>query len=388
MDPSLQVWLSVLCILFSTAGANNSSYPDIVLFTSVFTSIDHESGINQSNQSEEHIIISNDTERYLTSVWLAWFVPSIHTLVVALSLPLNIIAILMFVIKLKIKKPATVYMLNLASADVLFVSTLPFKIFYEFSGRNWIFGPEMCRFVTAAFYCNMYCSILLMTAISIDRFLAVVYPMQALSWRTVRRASVACCVIWLIAIAGVTPLLITEQTKKIPQLNITTCRDVIDLSVVLEILQYYFSASTILFFFVPLIISVSCYICIIRKLSASKITPEKPGKKRRAKLLSAAVLCSFILCFGPTNVLALVQNLFLSADQRFEGLTFSYMLALSIGTINCCIDPLIYYYASSECQRQVRNLFCHKKHSEFDKSQTTSTNMGTFSNSLNHLSQA
>ncbi|XP_015281820.1 PREDICTED: proteinase-activated receptor 1-like [Gekko japonicus] len=346
-------------------------------------------GAHSSNQSKEHIIISNDTERYLTSVWLAWFVPSVHTLVVALSLPLNLMAIFMFVVKMKLKKPAIVYMLNLASADVLFVSTLPFKISYHFSGHNWIFGPEMCRFVTAAFYCNMYCSILLMTAISIDRFLAVVYPMQALSWRTVRRASVACCVIWLVAIAGVIPLLIMEQTQRIPQLSITTCQDVLDLSVVLEILRYYFSASTILFFFIPLIISVSCYVCIIRNLSSSKTIAEKPGKKRRAILLSAAVLCSFIFCFGPTNVLALMQNLLLSPDQRFEGLTFAYILAVSVGTLSCCTDPLLYYYASSECQRKVRNLFCQKKNSELEKSnQTTSSNMATFSNSLNNLSQA
>uniref|UniRef100_UPI0025406413 proteinase-activated receptor 1-like n=1 Tax=Euleptes europaea TaxID=460621 RepID=UPI0025406413 len=273
-------------------------------------------------------------------------------------------AILMFVVKIKLKKPAVVYMLNLASADVLLASVLPFKISYHFSGHNWTFGPEMCRIVTAAFYCNMYCSILLMTAISTDRFLAVAYPMQALSWRTVRRASVVCSVIWLAAIAGVIPLLITEQTKRIPQLNITTCQDVLDISVVMEILRYYFSASTIVFFFVPLIISVSCYVCIIRNLSSSKITAAKPGKKRRAILLSAAVLCSFIFCFGPANVLALVQNVFLSLDQRFEGLTFAYILAVCIGTINCCIDPLIYYYASSECRRKVKKLLCCKEHSD------------------------
>ncbi|XP_077203469.1 proteinase-activated receptor 1-like [Paroedura picta] len=382
---------SISCTLFSTARAKNSSLdPDILLQSAIFTfydpKIDYKSDINQS---KENIVISNDAERYLTSAWLIWFVPSVHILVIILSLPLNFMAILMFVIRLKLKKPAFVYMLNLASADVLFVTTLPFKISYHFSRHNWIFGPQMCRLVIASFYCNMYCSILLMTVISIDRFLALMYPMQALSWRTVRRASVACCVIWLVAIAGVIPLLITEQTKRIPQLNITTCHDVLEESVVLDILRYYFSALSVFFFFVPLIISVSCYVCIIRKLSSSRIIAEKPGRRRRAILLSAAVLCSFIICFGPANILALVQNIFLSSDQRLEVLTFAYMLASSVGTINCCIDPLIYYYASPECQRQVRNLFCWKKRSELEKSnQTRSSNMATLSNSSSHLSQA
>ncbi|XP_015281821.1 PREDICTED: proteinase-activated receptor 1-like [Gekko japonicus] len=295
-------------------------------------------------------------------------------------------AIFMFVVRLKLKKPAVVYMFNLASADVLFVSTLPFKISYHFSGHNWTFGPEMCRFVTATFYCNTYCSILLIMAISIDRFLAVVYPMRALSWRTVRCASVACCVIWLVAIAGVIPLLITEQTKRIPQLNITTCLDVLDVSIVMKMYQYYFPALSVSFFFIPVIISTTCYVCIIKNLSSSKITATKPGKKRQAILLSAAVLCSFIFCFGPTNVLVLVQSLFFPPDQPLKSLSYAIMLAVCMSTINCCIDPLIYYYACSACRRKVKKLLCHKEHSELGKgSQTTSSKMTTFSSGLNHL---
>ncbi|XP_009699991.1 PREDICTED: proteinase-activated receptor 1-like, partial [Cariama cristata] len=64
-------------------------------------------------------------------------------------------SILVFLKKMKIEKPAVVYMLNLALADVLFVSVLPFKIAYHFSGNDWAFGPQMCRFITAAFYCNI-----------------------------------------------------------------------------------------------------------------------------------------------------------------------------------------------------------------------------------------
>ena len=105
-------------------------------------------------------------------------------------------------------------MLHLAAADVLFVCVLPFKISYYFSGSDWRFGSAMCRFVTAAFYGNMYASIMLMTAISVDRFLAVVYPIQSLSWRTLGRASFICLAIWAMAIAGVAPLLLHHALEK------------------------------------------------------------------------------------------------------------------------------------------------------------------------------
>ncbi|KAJ7335865.1 hypothetical protein JRQ81_013806 [Phrynocephalus forsythii] len=335
---------------------------------------DLDLGSGAGNQSRARILstynMSKDTEQYLTSGWLTLFVPSVYTLVVLVSLPLNITAILVFLIKMKMKKPAVMYMLNLATADVLFTGVLPFKIIYHFSGNNWAFGPEMCRLVTAAFYCNMYCSILLVMVISIDRFMAVVYPMQSLSWRTVGRASVVCVAIWLVAIAGVIPLLMTEQTQKIPRLNITTCYDVLKEEELKGYYRVFFTVFSSLFFFVPLIVSSVCYVCIIQCLSYSNIA-TKQSKKRRALLLSVAVFSVFLLCFGPTNVLLLAHYIHFSYENYSGGIYFAYLLCVCISSINCCIDPLIYYYASSECQRHLSSLLRCKGNSEPCNSSTT-----------------
>ncbi|CAI5787419.1 proteinase-activated receptor 1-like [Podarcis lilfordi] len=401
MDPSLKILFplfSMVFTLFSTARAKNSSLDIQGLSFASFPAMEIHANdkeiitidtLNNYNQSIKQVDIKKQAEKYLTGPWMTRFVPSLHTAVVIFSLPLNITAILMFVVKIGLKKPTVVYMLNLATADVLFVSVLPFKIAYNFSGNNWIFGPVMCHFVTAAFYCNMYCSVLLMMVISVDRFLAVVYPMQSLSWRTARRASLVCFLIWLLAIAGVIPLLVNEQTQRLSLLNITTCHDTLDISVIMDIFRYNFSVLSILFFFIPLLISVTCYVCIIRKLSSSSVA-TKTAKKRRAILLSVAVLSSFIICFGPTNVLLLVHNLRISPDQPLESLYFAYSLAVCIGTINCCIDPLIYYYASSECQKQVWDLLCYKKQSDLEQSSHTTSSNATnlFFCGLKNLSQA
>uniref|UniRef100_A0A8D0B6H4 Proteinase-activated receptor 1 n=1 Tax=Salvator merianae TaxID=96440 RepID=A0A8D0B6H4_SALMN len=339
-----------------------------------FPSTEVETGNNSNTFNEKGtVVISEEAEAYLTSPWLTQFAPSVLIFVFALSLPLNITAILLFVFKLKLKKPSTVYMLNLAVADVLLASVLPFKITYRILGNNWVFGPEMCRFVVTIFFSNVYCSVLLMTAISVDRFLAVVYPMQALAWRTVRRAAMVCGAIWIFALAGVTPLFITEQTQRISRLKITTCHDTLELSIFMKTFRHYFSALSIFFFFLPLLITVTCYVCIIRKLSFD--INAKPGKRKHAILLSATVLCSFIVCFAPANILMLAQNISLSPSKPLEILYFAYILALCVGTINCCIDPLIYYYASSVYQEQ-------------KSIQTTGSTAGTFSNDANKLPQA
>ncbi|XP_021236836.1 proteinase-activated receptor 1 isoform X2 [Numida meleagris] len=343
---------------------------------------DSEVGLGSANQTRssphEQRTVSVETARYLTSSWLTRFVPLVYTLVVVLSLPLNVTAIFVFLKKMKIEKPAVVYMLNLALADVLFVSVLPFKIAYRFSGNNWVFGPQMCRFVTAAFYCNMYCSIMLMTSISFDRFLAVVYPMQALGWRTLTRASVICFIIWLVAITGVVPFLIREQTMEIPKLNITTCHDVLWESELHSYYLHFFSIFSSVFFVVPFIISTICYVCIIRCLSSSSIVARQ-NKKTRALLLCVAVFSVFVICFGPTNVLLLIHYIYFSYDNSLEYLYFAYLLCVCISSVSCCIDPFIYYYASSQYQRQLFSLLSCKETLDPNSSNSSGQSMSTTS---------
>ncbi|XP_012372874.1 proteinase-activated receptor 1 [Octodon degus] len=330
--------------------------------------------------------ISDAAAGYLTGPWLTRVVPAVYTIVVLVSLPLNLLAIAVFILRMKVKKPAVVYMLHLATADVLFVSVLPFKISYYFSGSDWKFGSEMCRFTTAAFYCNMYASIMLMTAISVDRFLAVVYPIQALSWRTLGRASLTSLAIWALAIAGVLPLLLREQTAQVPGLNITTCHDVLNETLLEGFYAYYFSAFSAIFFFVPLVISSVCYVSIIRCLSSSTVASQ--SNKSRAVFLSAAVFCVFLICFGPTNVLLIMHYLFLSHSRATEAAYFAYLLCVCISSVSCCIDPLIYYYASSECQRHLYGILCCKENvdpnSYNSSGQLMASKMDTSSTNMNN----
>nr|DBA23484.1 TPA: hypothetical protein GDO54_014396 [Pyxicephalus adspersus] len=301
---------------------------------------------------------TNTTQYYLSSQWLTKFVPSVYTLVVVVSLPLNIMAIIVCVFKIKIKTPAVVYMLNLAVVDVLFVSVLPFNIAYRFSGNNWIIGDGMCRFVTAAFYCNMYCSILLMTSIRVDRFLAVVYTMKALSWRTKKRAWKDCHFIWIISIASSLPLLTSKQTDYINTLKITTCHDVLEASDLQNFYLYYFTTFSIVFFILPLIITTICYISIIRELSTKDI--ENSCKKTRAVILTIIVLFVFLICFAPTNIIFLIHYLHFY-NNIDEPLYFVYILCTCISSISTCLDPLIYYYASSKYRKHAYSLLCCKK---------------------------
>lgn len=306
--------------------------------------------------------------------------PSFYTLVCFISVPINISALLAFTRRIRPKKPAAIYMLNLASADLLFALLLPFKIFYHFSGNNWIFGELLCRVVTAAFYWNMYCSVLLIACISVDRLLAVVYPIDSLAWRRPRNATIACVTMWLLSLAGSVPLTLSEQTLYVSELNITTCHDV-QSSQLLWNYQLYFLILSCVLFFLPLLITVVSYGKVIWSLSLVPCgVPGRSRRRTRAMVMALTVLVIFVLCFMPTNCLLFAHYL-----QFHEGVNTTleapdgsyamYLVFLCVGSLNCLLDPLVYYFGSSQCQKQL-------------SSALTCMNSRTSSSSHNHSSSS
>lgn len=293
--------------------------------------------------------------------------PSFYMLVCLISVPINFCAVIAFARKIRPKKPAAIYMLNLACADLLFALLLPFKISYHFGGNNWIFGALMCRVVTAAFYWNMYCSVLLITCISVDRLLAVVYPIDSLVWRRPQNAIIACVTMWVLSFAGSVPLVLSNQTVLLRELNITTCHDVLHLDELIWRYKVYFITLCCTLFFLPLLVTVVSYSRVIWSLS--RVPGGVPGRSRRTKravVMALTVLVMFVLCFTPTNCLLLAHYLQFNQDvQRTgdapEGSYAAYLVFMCLGSLNCLLDPLLYYFGSSQCQRELASaLKCQK----------------------------
>ncbi|XP_059192548.1 proteinase-activated receptor 1 [Centropristis striata] len=316
-------------------------------------------------------VVSAEAKGFLQGCLSTSFVPTIYTLVFIISVPLNLVAVVMFLHHVRPRKPAVIYMLNLACADLLFGLLLPFKIAYHYHGNNWIYGSFMCRVVTAAFYCNMYCSVLLMTCISIDRFLAVVYPMNSLTWRSPQTATAVCAAMWLLALGGVSPLLISGQTMYLSELHITTCHDVQDVGKLQAYYLYFFPIYSSIFFFIPLFFTVVCYVRIIQALAAANV--ENRSRKTRAVVMAVIVLVVFVVCFTPANIILMVHYVQLShksSDSSYQ----AYLLSMCAGSLSCCLDPVLYYFASSQCQKQVAALLrCRRLAPAGSRSETQST---------------
>ncbi|XP_056586161.1 proteinase-activated receptor 1-like isoform X2 [Triplophysa dalaica] len=317
---------------------------------------------NSTDMTAEQMMFSEDAVLFLKGSLVTRVMPSFYIFLFIISLPLNTLALMTFTCKIKEKKPAVIFMSNLACVDLLFTLLLPLKIHYHLNGSHWVFGEAACRMLTSAFYCYMYCSILLMMCMSVDRLMALLFPFASLTWRSVKNSVYVCALVWLLAIAGTIPRLSITQTFNVKHVGIN-CHDVSLYDAVDQKYVNMFSILSILFFFLPLVVTLACYSTIINSLSKSgrlaKSSSSTSDQRRRAVIMFIAVLIEFVVCFALTNVILLYHCVLLATGGvGREGNTsyMTYMLALCAGCSSVFPDPLLYYYGSFQCKQQIRSV--------------------------------
>lgn len=92
-------------------------------------------------------------------------------LVLQVGMVLNTVALYVFCFRTKQKSSSVIYTINLAVSDLLVNLSLPTRILLYYSGGSCLMCSYMHIF---SYFVNMYCSILFLTCICVDRYLAIV----------------------------------------------------------------------------------------------------------------------------------------------------------------------------------------------------------------------
>ncbi|XP_043928414.1 P2Y purinoceptor 8 [Protopterus annectens] len=319
--------------------------------------------------------LDEETLHMLQSISIRVTLPFVYTIVVLFSIPGNSISLYVLFCHISPKTPTVIFMINLAITNVALAVFLPFQITYHLMGNHWIFGKNLCNILTVAFYTNMYCSILTVTCISVERCIGILYPIQSNRWRKKQYALLACGGTWLGVLLCLYPLESTDLTYNVHTLNITTCFDVLKWNMLPNTAAWaaFLFTLFILFFLIPFIITVICYTVIIWKLFKAAKRHENLQKKRRSVCLAIIVLLVFITCFSPNNFSMLahmIKRLFYKV-----GIYPVYKLTLTLSCFSTCLDPFIYYYASKEFRCKLRSLF------RMSRESVSSIDRGAFSSS-------
>lgn len=112
----------------------------------------------------------------------------------------------------KMKTATNIYIFNLAVADALVTTTMPFQS-TDYLLSSWPFGEVACKVFISIDYYNMFTSIFTLTMMSVDRYVAVCHPIKALDFRTPVKAKIINVIIWVLSSAAGIPASILGSTK-------------------------------------------------------------------------------------------------------------------------------------------------------------------------------
>ncbi|KAM4702417.1 P2Y purinoceptor 8-like [Discoglossus pictus] len=312
--------------------------------------------MNEENmfQNENNSIRSlpNNTLEMLQSTVLQIVLPILYIFIFSISVPLNLFS-LWIICRSRPWTPTIIFFINLAITDLLYGITLPFQVIYHLRGNDWPFGRTFCSISTFMFYGNMNCSVLIMTSIGVERYVGIVHPLHSNSYISVRKVFLTCLLIWLIVFIVDLPFLYTKLTYNVHDLQTVTCFDVLpkDMFPSQIFFTLYFACHSLLFFFIPLLVMAICYISVIVTLLRSHTTKIENVKKQTIQMV-VVVLTVFMVCYLPNNIIQIVH--FIYQSKQKGTLYVEYKLSLALNSLNCCLDPVVYYFGSKEFRQKVQ----------------------------------
>ncbi|NXV83545.1 GP183 protein, partial [Atlantisia rogersi] len=253
------------------------------------------------------------------------------------------------------------YLVNLALSDALFTLALPSRIAYYILDSNWPFGDWSCRVTAFIFYMNTYVGIYFMTCVSVDRYIAVVRTRHPSRTQKMGRARGICIFIWSLVFLQTVPLLLRPLTRKMG--GKLTCMEYFNFEEIPQ-LPYLLLGACMVGFFLPVGIILLCYIRINLKLcQTAKENPltVKNGHHQRAFTVILVVLVAVLVCFSPyhLNIVQFMVRKILYQPSCPEQQAFKMSLQITVAcmNLNCCIDPIIYFFAFRGYKTKLLRIF-------------------------------
>ncbi|XP_074597722.1 neuropeptide SIFamide receptor-like [Brevipalpus obovatus] len=343
--------------------ANSSSlvYPSYHVAPSVTTPSDTNDSSLDFMES-----FSLEPEKWLRhSPLISSFYCLAYTLVFILGIVGNSFVVAVVFRSPRMRTVTNYFIVNLALADILvLLFCLPFTLIGNLF-IPWILGLFICKAVSYLQGVAVSASINTLVAVSIDRFLAICYPLKCqMSRKCARRVII---VIWLFSLVIAFPWALYFTLSPVQENS--------DWMLCTESwpdewseIVYFVAANLCLCYLIPLIIITACYIAIWLKVWRRNIpgeTDRDTGKNlnsqmdlvmQRSKLkvakMMVVVVVIFLISWLPLYILAARFKLggpLTNFEEKF--LLDIIPWATWLGVSNSCINPILYAFFNKKYRK-------------------------------------
>ncbi|KAJ8379300.1 hypothetical protein SKAU_G00000780 [Synaphobranchus kaupii] len=238
-----------------------------------------------------------------------------YSTIVIVSVVGNIVVIWIIVAHKRMRTVTNYFLVNLAFAEAS-MSAFNTVINFAYGVHNeWYFGLVYCRFHNFFPIAAVFASIYSMTAIALDRYMAIIHPLQQRMSSTETKVIVG--VIWVLALCLAFPQYYYSNTAELPGRII--CYINWPEYTGWDFKKMYYVCVTILIYFLPLLLNA----------------------KRKVVKMMIVVVCTFATCWLPYHVYFLLYEFF---PHLFEEpfIQQVYLAVMWLAMSSTMYNPIIY----------------------------------------------
>ncbi|XP_070580752.1 QRFP-like peptide receptor [Ptychodera flava] len=275
----------------------------------------------------------------------------------------NVLVIVVWFKNKHIQTVINFFLVNLAVCDLMVILfcmpiTLGNVIYNE-----WIYGEVLCKLTPCIQGMSVSSSVLILTAVSLNRFYAIHKPLKARVLYTRPRVRNSIIVIWIISLILMIPILIVNrlETISIPEfalVEVTSCTEKWN---PIELKHAYNVFLFLVQFAIPMAFMFVAYAMIVKALVAGKAelgkdcNPDKQlaaQEKNRSKVvrLLMVVVVLFAVSWFPYHVATIwFDYKSIEASGTFSVTVFPFLQWL--GLCNSSLNPICYCFLSKTYRR-------------------------------------
>ncbi|XP_029436993.1 leukotriene B4 receptor 1-like [Rhinatrema bivittatum] len=302
--------------------------------SSTSTSWNASSFMNETQPSQP--VFSSSSSSSSASLGIA-----ILSVALLVGFPGNAFIIWTILVAMKKRTVTCVLILHLAVADMAVLLTAPLFI-HLLATRGWVFGEGICKICHYICCLSMFASILLISFMSLDRFLAVAKPFLSQKVRTKPVVLGIVMTIWVLAALLAIPMPFYRTVISFGPARICMPYHPGPNHIVF---QYLFE--TIFGFALPFAVLVASYAYIGCRLRSAKFQ-----RKRKTGRLIAAIVVAFALFWLPYHVVNLIQ---VAGNLATGSTAIALRKAAATGRPNVTalaffsssVNPVLYAFAGS-----------------------------------------
>ncbi|GCB82977.1 prolactin-releasing peptide receptor-like [Scyliorhinus torazame] len=252
---------------------------------------------------------------------------------------------------------------NLSVADLLMCLTCaPLTLSYALELRGWLFGKFMCHFVSLMQSATVYVSVLSLTAIAVDRYIVVAYPIHQRI--TFYWFGLIIAAIWVVSLALACPATIQTRYQELNVVDFKACGESWPS---LEAQRLAYSCVILLLsYMLPLCAVTISYCAITAHLKKRNSVGRNHGKwskdKRKTFVLLVISVVVFAICWLPLQIL----NLIIDVDIDLSILNYRYIKVLHlschwVAMSSSCYNPFIYASLHQKFHLHLEGYVRHRK---------------------------